>query len=340
MKKIVWLIGIVISWISLSYAQIKLNPNTIIAFATVEEGREILTAQDDFVLCMSPFDRASRVKTKDDVIEKDYLEFVSKNVLAWNDDEKKKIITAFQGVQAKLEELALPFPEKVFFIKTTGREEGGAAYTRANAVIFPEANLTANSTMMQKLIAHELFHILTRANPELREKLYAAIGFVKCNDVFLVELKSRKITNPDAPRNDHCIRLRVGLNDQWAVPILYSKTEKYDVKQGGDFFNYLQFQFLLVERDDKSFEAKPIYEDQKPKLIDLNQASGFFEQVGKNTQYIIHPEEILADNFSLLVLQKSKVQTPVILKKIEEILKEAKHKDTNSSADAETTPQA
>ena len=194
--------------------------------------------------------------------------------------------------------------------------------------------------MMQKLIAHELFHILTRANPELREKLYAAIGFVKCNDVFPVEFKSRKITNPDAPRNDHCIRLRIGLNDQWAVPILYSKTEKYDVEQGGDFFNYLQFQFLLVERDDKSFEAKPIYEDQKPKLIDLNQASGFFEQVGKNTQYIIHPEEILADNFSLLVLQKSKVQTPVILKKIEEILKEAKHKDTNSSADAETTPQA
>jgi len=342
MKNLVLLIGIVISWNPLSYAQIKLNHNTIIAFATVEEGRETLTAQDDFVLCMSPFDRASRVKTDSDVSEEDYLEFVGKNVLAWKDAEKKKIITAFEGVQAKLEELALPFPEKVFFIKTTGREEGGAAYTRANAVILPEGNLAASDANLKKLISHELFHILTRENPDLSEKLYASIGFVKCSeDVFPLELKSRKITNPDAPRNNHCIRLRVGLNDQWAVPILYSKTEKYDVRQGGEFFNYLRFQFLLVEWNDKSSEAKPVYEDQKPKLIDLKQASGFFEQVGKNTQYILHPEEILADNFSLLVLQESKVPSPAILKKIEEILKEEKHKDTSSPADAEkSTPQA
>jgi deoxyribodipyrimidine photo-lyase len=30
-------------------------------------------------------------------------------------------------------------------------------------------------------------------------------------------------------------------------------------------------------------------------------AAGFFEQVGRNTGYLIHPEEILADNFELLV---------------------------------------
>jgi hypothetical protein len=29
--------------------------------------------------------------------------------------------------------------------------------------------------------------------------------------------------------------------------------------------------------------------------------SGFFEQIGRNTRYIVHPEEIMADNFSLML---------------------------------------
>ena len=96
MKKIVLLIGIVISWNPLSYAQIKLNPNTIIAFATVEEGREILTAQDDFVLCMSPFDRASRVKTKDDVRRKTILNLLVRTFWHGMTPKRKRLSTAFR----------------------------------------------------------------------------------------------------------------------------------------------------------------------------------------------------------------------------------------------------
>ena len=99
----------------------------------------------------------------------------------------------------------------MLFIKTTGNEEGGAAYTRANAIVLPEAEMTAPVEKIRKTISHELFHVLSRANPDLREKLYAAIGFVKCDEVaFPLELKSRKLTNPDAPKNDHCILLQVG----------------------------------------------------------------------------------------------------------------------------------
>jgi hypothetical protein len=48
------------------------------------------------------------------------------------------------------------------------------------------------------------------------------------------------------------------------------------------------------------------------------------EQVGRNTQYIIHPEEILADNFALLVLGESKIPTPEILQKMREVLSRRK----------------
>jgi hypothetical protein len=50
------------------------------------------------------------------------------------------------------------------------------------------------------------------------------------------------------------------------------------------------------------------------------QISGFIEQVGQNTSYLIHPEEILADNFALLVLGMEDVPSPEILKRIRAIL--------------------
>ena len=59
----------------------------------------------------------------------------------------------------------------------------------------------------------------------MREKLYKAIGFEKCDEVeFPAALKDRRITNPDAPRNNHCIRVQVGGKPVWAVPIIYSRT--------------------------------------------------------------------------------------------------------------------
>lgn len=151
------------------------------------------------------------------------------------------------------------------------------------------------------------------------------IGFEKCDEVEIpAELKSRKITNPDAPANDHIILLKILGKDVWAVPILFSRAERYDSTRGGEFFSYLQFKFLVVERDATSTDVKPIYDDGKPRLVDLEQVSSFHEQVGRNTAYIIHPEEILADNFALLVLGESEVPTPRVIEGMKQRLKSTK----------------
>jgi hypothetical protein len=42
--------------------------------------------------------------------------------------------------------------------------------------------------------------------------------------------------------------------------------------------------------------------------------------VGRNTNYIIHPEEILAENFALLMMDKHDVPSPEILKKMQDVL--------------------
>ena len=137
------------------------------------------------------------------------------------------------------------------------------------------------------------------------------IGFKKCGEVeFPSDLKSRKITNPDAPRNDHAIQIRVGGEEVRAVPILFSNAAKYDVNRGGEFFNYLQLSFLQVPRMSSG----------QPVLATPEKVSGFFEQVGRNTNYFIHPEEILADNFALLILDEHNVPSPEILEKMRRIL--------------------
>jgi len=306
-------------------AEVRFGDHTTVQFATLDEGRRILGSSDDFVRSMSPFDLAARLKTPKSVSEQEFLAFAARSVLAWEEGEKRIVESAIQRLQPRLATLALPLPEKVYLIKTTGQEEGGAPYTRANAVVLPRAAIATSETGLARLIGHELFHVLSRANPELRDRLYEAIGFVKCGELeFPAALKSRKITNPDAPHNDHCIRLQADGKPVWAIPILYSRSEKYDPARGGEFFAYLQFQFLVVERRDVSLGVEPVLDGREPRLLDLQDADGFFEQVGRNTGYLIHPEEILADNFALLVMPGKTVRSPKILSAIENVLKEGR----------------
>jgi hypothetical protein len=256
-----------------------------------------------------------------EVSEEEFLKYVSQNVVAWTDTEKQKVESVLKSIKPRLETLALPFPETIYLVKTTGNEEGGAAYTRGNAIVFPKAELAASTMAIQKLICHELFHILSRANDEVRERLYEVIGFTKCNEIeFPDKLKSRKITNPDAPKNDHCILVHIDGKPSWAVPILLSSTEKFDVNRGGELFDYLQFRFLLVERSGDPPAVRALHNGAESRLVDMRRVSGFIEQVGKNTGYIIHPEEILADNFALLVLEEQGVPSPEILEKMRKAL--------------------
>ena len=301
-------------------AEVRLGSTTL-SFATVEEGKRVLTSRDDYVERMSAFDRAARLKTDRVVPERDYLEFVGKAVVAWEEAEKEKVYLAMEGVEEELKKMDLPFPKKIWLIKTTGKEEGNAAYTRANAIVFPERFLKGGAPWVQRVLCHELFHVLSRANRELREKCYAAIGFEKCDELeFPEELAERKLTNPDAPRNEHCLKVKIDGEEQWVIPILFSKEEKYDPEKGGEFFRYLQFKLLVVERAEEGMSVEVVREGEKVKLLDAGEVTGFLEQVGENTTYLIHPEEILADNFVLLVTGKRDVPSPEVVEKLGKVL--------------------
>lgn len=291
-----------------------------ISFASADEGRAVLTTRDDFVTRLSPFDRAARLKTNRDVSEQEYLAFVSKNVLDWAPDEKAVVQSAWASLTPRLSQFSLPLPKTILFIKTTGAEEGDTEYTRANAIILPNSGLAASHrSSLPGILAHELFHVLSRNAPDLRDRLYAVIGFQPCGEIpFPPELASRKLTDPDAPKNAHCIRLQQGESQIWAVPILFSTADRYDPAKGGEFFAYLAFKLLVVQKTG----TQATFEPSKIILLDVNQVQGFYEQVGRNTEYIIHPEEILADNFSFMVVAKPDLPSPEIQQKLAAILRQ------------------
>lgn len=284
-------------------------------FASPARSRELLTRRDDFIQRLSPFDRSARVKTEQPVSETEFLRFVGSNIQAWNQDQER-VQAALDQIQERIE--GLNWPDRIELIRTSGREEGNAPYTRGHAIILPDRVFDSDQHPdLKQLLLHELFHILSRGNPALKTELYAGIGFSYCREITLPDsLKSRKITNPDAPMLDFCIQLNLQGQPIRAVPVLFSKTPSYS--QGGEFFDYLSFQFLLLESDGSSFLS--VSQEPGYRLADPGDVTGFFEQVGRNTDYVLHPEEILADNFALLMLEVQDVPSPEILFQMKEIL--------------------
>ena len=288
-------------------------------FATRQEGRDILTARDEFVEQMSPFDRSCRMRTDRDVTIKEYLDFVSNNVLAWEKEDEERIQPIIAGMESKLKRFAPFLPDRVYLVKTTGNEEGGAAYTRGGAIVIPRGMIPADPVTLYRLLSHELFHIISRKNPKLRNELYQTIGFRKCPPFeFPKMFKERKITNPDSPVNDHCISVKADKKNLLVVPILYSNQEKYSKAHSEEFFDYLQVAFLAV--------GPGAVKGGKPNLYSEAELEGFYEQIGKNTDYTIHPEEILADNFSYLFFGVTELESPEVIKKMDKVFQKASRK--------------
>ena len=284
-----------------------------IELASIETARAVLGARDDFVSRLSPFDRAARLNAPGEVSEAEYLAFVTASAREWSNDERARLTAAFAAIEPRLAALLPELDEPILIVKTSGAEEGGAGYTRANAVMLPQAANDASE--LQRTLAHEIFHIASRNHPDMKRALYRAIGFEECGEVVLPPaLAVRKMTNPDAPINEHCIEITVDGASVSAMPILLARQERFDPAAGVPFFGYLTLSMLLVDRS--GMPGKPVLRNGAPALVPMNRVEGFFEQVGRNTNYIIHAEEILASNFERLVLGEQDAPSPEVLARI------------------------
>lgn len=325
--------------------EIRFHGESVIRFATRDEGIQSLTRRDRFVNALSRFDLQSRMMTDRDVTVDDYLKVVAGHCQGWSDAELERLVPVVKTAAEKLRPFQLPLPATVRLVNTDGKEEGGAAYCRMNTIVLPDTKIArASDASLEQLLLHELFHVLSSHNPALRKRLYELIGFQVVEPIVLPEAwRERKITNPDAPLLDCVIRLEIDPQNRdeqqddaqqdeaskndlqndaqrsiMAVPLLYAEPDRYDIERGGSFFSYLRFRLMQVERADGAW--RPRLNDGEPILFDHRRLKSFHEQIGRNTGYIIHPDEILADNFVLLVTDQEKVPTPRLLAQMRELL--------------------
>lgn len=262
-----------------------------VIFPTRKDSKDIISQSDNYTSTMSLFDLRSRVKRLGQVSESDYLEYASRNMIAWNyyeiDYLKKRISECGRKILAQGFKFKLP--KEIYILKSTLDEEGGArGYTRNNSIILNYKRLS------QHLIEHELFHIISRYNPELKDLLYKTIGFYKCNEIVIPESSSLfKITNPDACGNNYYININTKEGIYEVIMSIYSDRSY----AGGRFFGYLKKGLLAIKGPD--YDKKVFYNDGKPLIIDYEIALDLYAQIGRNTHYDIHPEEITADHFVL-----------------------------------------
>ena len=251
-----------------------------------------LTNHDEFTNRWSKFDIDVRLN-KQNGNKNELFQYISTQALQWSESEKIKVDSVMQSINKDIKHLMLniDYPNSIFFIKTTGEEEGNASgYTRSNCLILNDETLIWGFQELKNIIIHELFHIISRNNLSFREKMYEVIGFKVIKEIsFPQSLIDFKVTNPDAPMINSYINLSNGEESNDYALITYSKKEF----NGGSLFDYVTFGFIKLQDLNNGEKLPIIYVD--------GDFTNFFEQIGNNTGYIIHPDEILADNFVFLL---------------------------------------
>jgi len=288
-------------------------------FADRAQARAVLGARDDYVRATGELERSAKLRSGAAVNQDRFAARMADEALSWNGNEQRMLEPLLARLDRYVAATKWRRPARILLLKASDELLEGFPHTRANAIVLPESEVRRGSGNLAYLVAHELFHVLSRADPALREELYAAIGFRRCGRMDLPEpLRSLRITNPDAVERWHTVQVRVGDRAAEVLPLLHLPAAEFDPRTG--FKAHLTVSWFPVER---SGERCAIASGAQG--LGTQQLEGLYEQIGRNTEYVIHPEEILADNFALLIMLSAtdtppQVPSPEVLERMKRIM--------------------
>ena len=285
------------------------------AFASQSHARAVLGELDTYVRATAALERSVKLRTSEAVDEDRFASALAATALAWTDDEQRALSEVLRGLASFIATMRWQAPSTIFIVKASDRLLEGLPHTRGTAIVLQQGVLRQalrDAALLTYLLSHEAFHGLSRNNPALREELYAAIGFQACSSLDMPStLANLRVTNPDAPENRHTIVLRHGGQMLEMLPFVHFRSDAIDPSAG--FPAQTRTSWLHVTRQ----QGRCTVAGQSTQ-VDLE---AVFERIGRNTNYYIHPEEILADNFALLFRRPQSVASPGVLERIEKILR-------------------
>jgi len=273
-------------------------------FLNLQEAQTFLTERDSYTDILSPLDLSLYHSTKETITLTQHLDFLKSTPLEWSEQEKASLnqkIETFNRVVSNLH-LNLSLPAEVLLIKTNGEDAFHSHYTRRNGIIFPAGTDGEIATDLATFY-HEMFHIMSRHNPKLGDELFSLIGFSPVKRVEIpAQLEKIRTTNPDAFFYDHAVVVNARGADRLIVPFMYSAIRQEEIN--GPVDEALVYKLGLLDLSTLSEAAPVLY-----KVSETN----YKEVVKANSHYYIHPEEILAEDFKLLLLQNTPdIQVPAV----------------------------
>lgn len=291
---------------------------------------------------ITPLDMSLQMKqtfpagTPRESILQQYHQFLNEEVMPFSEADEALLMRVFEEIKKWCDQITPDlFPKGIQLIKTRGRPYGnGTYYTREKNILLPAGVLQSpNERTVREVLIHEVFHVYARLNPQKRAALYQLIGFRPLHGELELPsaIASRRLLNPDGIDIAYAIQLAQAPGDTLsAVPIIIANAPAY-LPERQSYFEYIDFNLYPVEKQlDGHYLAVTTTEGISP--LRVNEQGDFFKQITDNTMYIIHPDEILADDFKYLVLAQSGEEAyqltrfsqegQALLKQIEVVLKE------------------
>lgn len=301
----------------------KPTPQIHYSFASKAQGEAELMSNEQYFNSLNQADLDWRMRKTGATLD-ELKTFARAQVMDYTDNQKAAVKRGIDAIETRLAamNIRLPFPKDITYVCTSMKEEGGClAYTHKTAVYlgsqvftkYADLNNPATFNSFLSLMAHELFHCLTRNDADFRKTMYSLIGFtVMEQDLQLKgENKSMMLSNPDVEHIDNYAEFTInGQKRKCELMVLYEKTwteasAGVEDPSGISFFRFFRQVLVPIDATDTNY--------------DINQVPDFWNRVGRNTQYVFAPEECLADNLGYAIaygLSGKDYQTPELIRNI------------------------
>lgn len=304
---------IIITNISFGCSTATIEKNNSISFSDIPTG-QVAISQDKTENIFNRIElKDIQLQLKKDTISqlenarKLYRNALNKSVMEFTEKDKRRLNKIFNEVEKTIKEINPKIlPKNIQLIKVKPHLYGESVfYTRDNSIIIPSDMLEEfDYDIVKHIIIHEIFHIYSRNKMNTkREELYGLIHFGKIRKKLIIPeiIKNKILLNPDGLEMDWYIESQIESSTQRLIPLLIA----IENDDSNFYFDNLELRFYPIFEEGENVKIKEGHYYEESELTD------FYEQITDNTTYIIHPDEILADNFVLVVLSQDK---PAILK--------------------------
>jgi hypothetical protein len=304
------------------------RPLAAMRIGSQDEARAVLGRSDGFTQRMSPADRSFRIMQPLPVTEAALLAHLAAQAQSFTPEEQVRLERARAALEAGLTRRGLslaPFlPPEVLLLKASAENEFGMPYTRQNAIILPASALAhMDDALLELVVAHELWHVVSRHSAALRAAAYAIIGTTTAPGFTMpAEVAERYITNPDGPDVEFRMPVQDGGRTAWVMALLSFKSPGFTPGGGLNFMELIEVRFLELASN-ASGKWQPARDAAGALIFHPPTMALLASCYGGNTDEIVHPDEIIAQSFALMLVSGTqKIKTPALLDDIAAVIRD------------------